>query len=262
MKYFFILSIILSGTKFKNSSSKNVQFKDLYGEKIACINSMQEKAVIIFLNGYNFSILKALQMSNFIEKAEKRGYSIVIPEVKKTVYAKINYPETADFLSSQKKLNYFVDTLIGKFIDENYKGRPIFIYGLSTGARGSLLIAEEAKDKIEAIALLSGDYDQTINVKDNLMVAAFGQYEQNNKRWQEIENPYFKLQQLMCSVYIYHSKADKIVPFEHSKQLNSKLIKLKIENNFEVETNQSHDFESWNSKTDNILDYFDEKIEK
>jgi len=262
MKYIFILILIFTGTQSQNSTFINIQFKDLYGERIACINSSQEKAVILFLNGYNFSIQKALDESNFIENAQKRGYSIVIPEVKKTVYAKINYPETTEFLRSQKKLSYFTDTLINQFISNNYKGKPIFIYGLSTGARGSLLIAEILQEKIKAIALLSGDHDPTINKKDNLMIAALGQFEQNSKRWQEDENPMFKLPLLKSPSYIYHSKMDKIVPFKHSKQLNDKLIKLKIENIFEVEINQNHDFEAWNLKTPNILDYFDEKIKK
>jgi predicted alpha/beta hydrolase family esterase len=94
------------------------------------------------------------------------------------------------------------------------------------------------------------------------MKAAFGPFEKYPKRWQGEENPILGLQQLKASTYIYHSKADKIVPFEHSKQLNARLIQLKKENLLDVEINQNHDFEAWNSKTNNILDFFDEKIEK
>jgi enterochelin esterase-like enzyme len=262
MKYFFILFSIFITTNSKTQQSNSIQHTNLYGETISCFNSKQEKAVILFLNGYNFSVQKAINESNFIENALKRGYSLVIPEVKKTVYAKKNYPESAEFLISQKKLNYFTDTLIAQFINNNYKGKPIFIYGLSTGARGTLLIAVVLQDKINAIALLSGDFDQTLNTSDNLMKAAFGPFEKYPKRWQEEENPIFSLQQLKASTYIYHSKADKIVPFEHSKQLNARLIQLKKENLLDVESNQNHDFEAWNSKTNNILDFFDEKIEK
>lgn len=262
MKYFLLLFSILITTTYKTVPSKSIKHLDLYGETISCLNSTQEKAVILFLNGYNFSVQKAINESNFIENALDRGYSIVMPEVKKTVYAKKNYPETAEFLVSQKKLNYFTDTLIAEFVNTHYKGKPIFIYGLSTGARGTLLIAEELKEKIKAIALLSGDYDQTLNTSDNLMKAAFGSFEKYPKRWQEEENPIFRLQHLKASTYIYHSKADKIVPFDHSKQLNAKLIKLKKENFFKAESNQNHDFGAWNSKTSNILDFFDEKIEK
>lgn len=262
MKYFFILFSVFITTENKIQSSKSFQSTNMYGETISYFNSKQEKAVILFLNGYNFSVQKAINESNFIENALKRGYSIVMPEVRKTVYAKKHYPETAEFLVSQKKLNYFTDTLITKFVSNNYKGKPIFIYGLSTGARGTLLMAEELQEKIRAIALLSGDFDQTLNTSDNLMKAAFGPFEKYPKRWQGEENPILGLQQLKASTYIYHSKTDKIVPFEHSKQLNARLIQLKKENLLDAEINQNHDFEAWNSKTNNILDFFDEKIEK
>jgi alpha-beta hydrolase superfamily lysophospholipase len=246
----------------KNFNLNSIQYKNLYGEKIACIDSEKEKAVVLFLNGYNFSIQKALTESNFFEEALKRGYSIVVPEVKKTTYAKKNYAETADFLRTQKKLSYYTDTLVNQFIKGNYKDKPLFIYGISTGARGSLLITEELQTKIKAVALLSGDYDQTIDPKDNLMVASFGPFKQNTKRWEEEENPIFKLHQLKCPIYIYHSKADKIVAFEHSNHLNTLLNKQNTLKHFEIEINQNHDFNAWNSKTYSVLDFFDEKIEK
>ncbi|MFN5795301.1 MAG: hypothetical protein ACK455_10895, partial [Bacteroidota bacterium] len=129
MKYFLLLFSILITTTNKTVPSKSIKHLDLYGETISCLNSTQEKAVILFLNGYNFSVQKAIYESNFIENALDRGYSIVMPEVKKTVYAKKNYPETAEFLVSQKKLNYFTDTLIAEFVNTHYKRKPIFIYG-------------------------------------------------------------------------------------------------------------------------------------
>jgi predicted peptidase len=262
MKYFFCFLLLALNTNEKKSNLINIEYQDCFGEKITCIKSLNEKAVVLFLNGYNFSSEKAVKESNFISNASQRGYSVIIPEVRKTVYAQNNYPETANFLKTQKKLNYYADTIVSKFIKDNFKNKPLFIYGISTGARGTLLISIALQKKIRAIALLSGDYDQTINPGDNLMVAAFGPFAKNTKRWEEIENPFFELNQLSCFVYIYHSKTDKIVPFEHSKHLNAKLNQLNIENYFEAEINQNHEFEAWNLKTNQILDFFDEKFEK
>lgn len=117
MKYFLLLFSILITTTKKTVPSKSIKHLDLCGESISCLNSSQEKAVILFLNGYNFSVQKALNESNFLENALDRGYSIVMPEVKKTVYAKKIIPRRLSslFLRKTKLLYRYVNCSIYKY---------------------------------------------------------------------------------------------------------------------------------------------------
>ncbi len=138
--------------------------------------------------------------------------------------------------------------------------------GLSTGARGIVLIASRNINLFYGIAALSGDYDQTLTPQDKLIQSIYGEYNKYKERWQTIDNPIYNIKKngWNTSIYLGHGLKDTIVNSQHTIHFYNFLnnhyknvnIKLHLCNDCK------HDFYYWNKELKEIFLFFDEIFKK
>lgn len=216
------------------------------------------RGVVFLLPGWGFFRTKWCTETNFCEKALKEGYLLVLPEMGKSVYQTDNYPETRKDWRIYPTRTWFNSELIphlkaqGILDTEN-----VFVLGLSTGARGAVLLALDNPELFKGVAALSGDYDQTLMPDDNLMKGVYGHFEEFPDRWKGSDNPAMRAKEWKTPLFLGHGKADKVVPVEQTEVLYNRII----HNNPEVPvilelSDAGHDFQYWSSMEDKILDFF------
>lgn len=215
---------------------------------------------ILILQGWNFPRTDWCDNTELCTKALDAGYILVCPEMGKSIYSSTTYPETRENWLKYPTRSWLDSVLI----PDLQKNRSLFmkesfnmIVGLSTGARGALLLALDNTDVFDAIACLSGDYNMTMFPDDNLYRGYFGEFAEYKKRWEGEENPMSRISDLKSAIYIGHGKEDKIVPVVHSRSLRDTLTALNISNLYAEREGAKHDYQYWNSEVDTILKFFE-----
>jgi len=216
---------------------------------------------ILVLPGWNFSRYDVCQKSKFCVEGERQGYVMVFPEMLKSVYASKLYPETRTDWKKYPTLKWITDTLIPFcreafhiFRDTDYN----FLYGISTGARGVALVAENTGSLFLAGAALSGDYDQAKYPNDNLMKGYYGPYEKFPARWEGSDNPYLQSKKLKTILYLAHGKNDAVVPCSESVEFSKKIIRENpaAGHYLHVCDTCGHNYAFWNSQTTAVFNFY------
>ena len=217
------------------------------------------KGDILVLPGWNFSRKCWCDSSTFCTKAISAGYRLIFPEMGKSIYASHYYQETRKDWRIYPTLLWLADSLIPYL--QNSKGifskKRNYIIGLSTGARGVVLLCEQLPGFFNAGAALSGDYDQTTEPNDNLIRGVYGPFASFQQRWQTEDNPIFKLQNLRTPIYFGHAINDPIVPCVQTSYFFTQLNKKIPGNKCQLSIKQGgHYFKYWDSEVNQILNYF------
>lgn len=220
------------------------------------------KGAILVLPGWNFSRTDICIKSGFCTKAMKQGYILVLPEMLKSVYSSALFPETRADWRRYPTLHWITDTLIPfcrkQFHIFNEEGKN-FLYGLSTGARGVVLVAENTGSLFLSGAALSGDYDQTSMPADRLMTGTYGPYDQFKDRWKGPDNPSLHSDRLKIPLYLAHGKQDVVVPCQQTIDFSRKIT---MENPgrghiLHLCDTCGHNYVFWNSQTEDVLLFFE-----
>jgi dipeptidyl aminopeptidase/acylaminoacyl peptidase len=120
------------------------------------------------------------------------------------------------------------------------------------------MIACRTNTFFKAAGALSGDFDQTLMPKDNLMSGVYGPFSLFSERWKTIDNPVSEYSQIKIPIYIGHGKSDKVVPYTQSELLYNRLLSLKNGKKYMLHTPEmGHDFLYWDSEVIPILDFFE-----
>ncbi|MCE2877016.1 MAG: hypothetical protein LW772_05020, partial [Bacteroidetes bacterium] len=151
---------------------------------------------------------------------------------------------------------------------------PSYVMGLSTGARGALLLALEHPEAFVGCAGLSGDYNPLLMKNDNLMINCLGKYDDVPWRWQGTNNIEMRVDALRIPVYLAHGTDDKVVPWQQTeslfKEMESSVNFQQRASTFQktyddvgfVRTlfvkGAGHNYSFWNEAGLKALDYFDE----
>ena len=217
---------------------------------------------ILLLQGFNFPKEDWCKNAPALcREAARRGYTMIMPDMGRSVYADTFFAETAPIYKNYPLRRALCDSLfpyLKKKFDILLDEQSNFILGLSSGARGAALIVLEEPNLFSAAGLLSGDYDQTGIPGDVIMKLYYGNFETNKKRWKEIDNIITDIDQWKTPVYIGHGKLDKVVPHAQSKQLNDSLkSRLKPNELIFNEAVMGHDYKYWGSETLPVLNFFD-----
>lgn len=214
---------------------------------------------ILILPGWNFENTKIYEESSFCQEALKRGYRLVLPQMLKSVYATSYFPETREDYRKNLTLTWVADSLIPALKHwDIWKTGFNAIHGISTGGRGGALVHLRTDTLFQAVALLSGDYDQTTMPSDNLMTNTYGAYAVFPERWEETDNPRHQMENWKAPVFLAHGTQDSIVPtnqtVQFARNLAQEFPKLKMDTVF---VPAGHDFDFWNRYNARILDFFD-----
>ncbi len=217
-------------------------------------------AILVF-PGWNFSRTDVCSKSGFCIEAIKQGYILVLPEMLKSVYSSAIFPETRAEWRCYPTLHWIIDTLIPfcryQFHIFNSGGRN-FLYGISTGARGVALVAENTDSLFLAGAALSGDYDQTSMPLDRLMTGYYGPYDQYKNRWEGPDNPSLHSDNLKIPLYLAHGKMDAVVPCKQSIDFSGKIILEDPGSGHLLHLCDTcgHNWAFWNSQTGDVFVFF------
>lgn len=219
------------------------------------------RGAILVLPGWNFSRTDVCSKSGFCKEAMKQGYVLVLPEMMKSVYSSTLFPETRTDWRRYPTLHWITDTLIpfcrNQFHIFNSGGRN-FLYGISTGARGVALVAENTNSLFLAGAALSGDYDQTSMPSDRLMTGYYGPYDQFKNRWEGPDNPSLHTDKLRISLYLAHGKRDAVVPCKQSIDFSKKIISENPSSGHILHLCDTcgHNYTFWDSQTGDVFTFF------
>lgn len=200
---------------------------------------------LLLLPGWNYSNTKWCDSTEVCSDALLNGFSVVAPDMGKSIYATQYFPETRADYRKYPTLTWLDSALdIMKSRHQLFQTPYIqrnFVLGLSTGARGAALICAKKPGFFHAAALLSGDYDQTANTEDALCINVYGPYNQFPERWKNIDNPLQQVSQISTPMYIGHGGMDKVVhvsqsiAFYDSLMLHQKNILIQQNSKFVVQ---------------------------
>ncbi len=225
------------------------------------------RGAILVLPGWNFSRKDVCNKSGFCTEATKQEYVLVLPEMLKSVYSSAFFPETRADWKHYPTLRWIIDTLIPfcrfQFHIFNSGGRN-FLYGISTGARGVALVAENTDSLFMAGAALSGDYDQTSMPTDRLMTGYYGPYDQFKNRWEGPDNPGLHTDKLKIPLYLAHGTRDAVVPCKQSIDFSRKIISEDPGRGHALYLCDTcgHNYTFWNSKTGDVFAFFEKTGKK
>lgn len=230
------------------------------------LNKQSCYKTLLVLPGWKFSRKKWFKETRLLKFIKKYQYIAIAPEMNISIYESQYFKETKLKWHKKPGMQFIEEDLLPYFktyglFNNNYYNMGL---GLSTGARGIVLIASRNPDLFYAIAALAGDYDQTLNPKDNLIRLTYGEYHLFKNRWETIDNPIYNIQKNGWNTHIYigHGLKDTIVSYKYSKHLyqflksnfNNKIIVLHLCNDCK------HDFSYWDSELEAVFNFYENNI--
>ncbi|MCS7205106.1 MAG: prolyl oligopeptidase family serine peptidase [Leptospiraceae bacterium] len=221
--------------------------------------------ILLVLPGWKFHRKRWFLETRLLDFMEKNSYMAIAPEMGVSVYESIYFPETKLKWNKKPGMVFLENDVLGFFQKHDLlkEGFLNFALGLSTGGRGVVLLASRNPGLFTAVSSLSGDFDQTITPKDNLMRLTYGEYEKFPERWKTIDNPIWIIQNRgwKTPLYLGHGKEDKVVSYLHSQHFYDFLKKHhpEIPIEFHLKAQHKHDFLYWDSELENVFLFF-EKI--
>ncbi len=226
---------------------------------------------LIVLHGYRQQPSDWENGTPVTEYADRYGFVLVCPAMSTTLYESKYFPETVNRWAPLPGGVFISKTLI-EFLRKNFglakKRDTTGIFGVSTGARGALLLAAQHRKIFGAAAGLSGDYDSESIKNDRLLISVYGYYESNRERWEEEVNILRLAENLKKTpVFLGHGTRDAVVPPPQTKLLVDRLIQLADEKGgyeLVVDTEKSngagHDWKYWGSLVPEVFSFFDRKL--
>ncbi len=217
---------------------------------------------LLVLHPWNTSRADWCMHARFCNKALKRGYRLILPEMGKSIYAQATYPETREDWRSAPTIKWVKERLIPD-LRNNYcllkEDGQNFVLGASSGARGAILLAEEMPGAFVAVAALSGDYNPAAMKGDNVYRGFLGEYESFPQRWDMAENVLEGSTKIQAAVYLGHGKADDVVPYAQTLRLYDllKTQKPPLQLRLNLPADRGNDFAYWGSEISNVLDFFE-----
>ncbi|MBN1496582.1 MAG: prolyl oligopeptidase family serine peptidase [Spirochaetes bacterium] len=228
---------------------------------------------LIVLHGYRQTPADWEKRTPIAAYADRYGFVLVCPAMATTLYESKYYPETVNRWAPVPGSKFIADVLM-PFIRKNFglgKSRKnTGIFGISTGARGALMLAARHPKMFGAAAGLSGDYDSSSMKNDRILTQVFGAYEEHRERWEEEANVLKRAAALKKTpVYLGHGGRDRVVPPMQTDLLAGCLRRLAEESGGDepvVEEAMSaaagHDWGYWAAMVPEVLAFFDERLKR
>lgn len=215
---------------------------------------------ILVLPGWNYGRMLWCEQTRLCDSASAQGYRLILPEMGKSVYASRYYPQTRADYRQRLTLTWVTDTLLPELQAKGYlrPGGANYLLGLSTGARGVVLVAQRTGTLFRAGVALSGDYDPSLDTTDALMRNTYGPYSRFSSRWQGEDSPLANVAKLRVPLLLVHGQQDKVVPWRHSQLLADALRKVQpsLSVKLLLLPNGAHDWDFWGKQTATALDWF------
>jgi putative tributyrin esterase len=230
------------------------------------------RRAIIALHGYRGNYTEWGSYTNIQKYAEDYGIAIVCPDMGGTLYETGYYPETQVKWNEMPGGRWIPEILI-PYIQTNYglaRSRAhTGILGVSTGARGALLLSCLHANLFQAAAGISGYYDTTVMTGSPFIPTIYGPYATFKDRWVKDDNIMELAARLAdIQVFLAHGFKDRDIPIEQSQLLGIKLRQLqkKSPGKYQFEFHElpfmSHGWVYWREITGDALSFFNRALEK
>jgi S-formylglutathione hydrolase FrmB len=228
---------------------------------------------LIVLHGYRQQPSDWENGTPVAEYADQYGFVLVCPAMSTTLYESQYFPETVNRWAPQPGGVFISNTLI-EFLRKNFglarERETTGIFGISTGARGAILLAAQHKKIFGGAAGLSGDYDSESLKNDRLLVSVYGHYETNMERWDGEVNIIRLAENLKKTpVFLGHGTQDAVVPPPQTALLAERLKQLAADKggyelvvDKEKSNGAGHDWKYWGSLVPEVFAFFDQKLSK
>jgi dienelactone hydrolase len=196
------------------------------------------------------------------QRATKRGYRLILPEIGNTIYARSSYPETREDWRESPTIGWLKDALIPELRQRHCllrEGGPNFVIGASSGARGAVLLAQELPSLFVAVAALSGDYDPSLLPGDNVYRGFLGEYATFSERWKATENIVGGADRIHTPLYLGHGLSDELVSHEQTTCLYAALQKRSPDVQVELSLveGMGGDWHYWSWELRNVFTFFE-----
>lgn len=229
----------------------------------------QSLRTLIGLHGYNGSSSDWENYTSIESDADKYNFIIVCPSMGKTLYESAFFPETVNKWDGMPGGRWIVEILI-PYLRENFlitqTRENTGIFGLSTGARGAILLSAQHTDIFGAAAGFSGDYDPMSTPRDKLLTSVYGSYYRFKERWKKTDNIIDLAVNLKNTpVLLGHGEKDYKVPVEQSGILAIRLLQLhKKHGGYIIKYFRKkyalHEWSFWRYMLPHFMDFFNEHL--
>jgi len=246
------------------------------------------KRTLIALHNTGSDQLEWERNSRIAGYANAQGFVVVCPGMGTTIYETSYYPETTrkwDGIPGGKWVGEVLISFIRSRFSLAMDRRHTGIMGISSGARGAILVAAKYPEIFGAAAGLSGYYDSLSMTKSSLLTAVYGDHGKFSDRWKNDDNIIEMSRSLKDTpVFIAHGKDDSHYHYEQSRLLAVRLLmhrgtllesirdtvsdETKLEEiakgfyPFELHLirREYHNWPFWNYMTPRMMDYFNAKL--
>lgn len=220
--------------------------------------------LVVVLPGWSYSATLWDDKGALGEAAEAAGVVVVAPEMSKSVYEHVWYPEAQDAYRYAKG-----DMAGGAFVLDGVMpwasglGRLIGTMGLSTGGRGAVVLAQRwtaaGKPALAAACSISGTYDlMSLDAKTGeyrIHEKLFGARDTHAERWRQEDILPYASRLAGTRVRLAHGERDRVVPLEQQQSFVRALEDAGVTVNAHVVDKGGHDWSLWSSETKPCLDY-------
>lgn len=216
---------------------------------------------VIGLPGWNFASRTWEDNAKISELAKKYKFTVVLPEMGKSVYESSFYPETkkANRWAGPEEIPgaRWVGEVVYKYVEDEHL--PLAgIFGLSTGGRGAILVPQlyhkDWQTKPLRACSMSGTFN-LLNLKPGtgeyrIHSAVYGERKQHLERWKEDDST-LRIENLKgLEMLLIHGSKDPYVPVSQSADFHAAMDKLSPEKRspkyiFDKVVGGGHDWRLW-----------------
>ena len=169
--------------------------------------------------------------SRIVGYANTYGFAVVCPGMGSTIYETQYFPETVRKWDGIPGGKWVGEVLVG-FIRQRFNlatdRKRTGIVGISSGARGAVLVAERYPELFGAAAGLSGYYDSLSMTKSTLLASVYGEHSKFEERWKKEDNIIELAGSLKNTpVFLAHGMDDGTYNYEQSRFLAVRLLMLR-----------------------------------
>lgn len=257
-----VFFVMIIGRSFASDGVKKDTILFYEGHQVLLKYAAQPiKGTILLLQGWNFIPTHWCEHSKICDLALAKGYNLVMPDMGKSIYHSMVYKETrADWVKYPTR-KWLVDSLF-RYLQANWDVLQMnernFVIGLSTGARGALLVAMDCPSLFKGVGALSGDYNQVLMPTDNLCKGYYGDYRSNKQRWKSVDNPFYRIKELKTPIYLGHGLKDQVVPSAQTTLFFKELKKVNPNLKAKMNTPQkAHDYLFWANEVDAMFEFLE-----
>lgn len=209
--------------------------------------------LVLFLPGWNLPASDWKTKTHVVDSALNAGYCALLVDMGKSIYLDTFYSNIRSDYRNYPTRQWLWDIVLKPYRDAGFfsdvtNGLKSHVFGLSTGARGAISLAQDYHTTINFVAALSGDYNPLLDTSDALMINAMGRFYLYPERWKYGTNNLTQNGRPAADLFIAHGKKDKIVnvhqSVEFAEEFKVQNYKSQVVRYFPE--NSGHDYEFWN----------------